>query len=188
MWNINCVIGGSWNSDMVWNCIFVSTQPPCLCVFLFVHFCYCSCFSHHSLDHSPAFIAFGHLKFTWGSGGVSLWLWALHCGNILMSVWPQLLFKPRPKLTAERGSWGCSQSESWVSEGILIQSSNRQNLCSVKTFVPFGSEQRQIGWSSAREGLMFAPLAKHFEKITTIIYDLYHFSKSFTFELRELLK
>lgn len=108
---VNCFITEGVKQLMVVHslCIF--------CVF-FVHCCFYSCLSHYSSDHSPdsAFI-WVHMRLWCRPVVLSSALWE-YCDS---SAWPQLSFRPQPKLTAEGGSWGCCRSVSWVSDGILIQ-------------------------------------------------------------------
>lgn len=100
--------------------VFAFGKNRSVCVF-FVHCCFSSCFPHHSL-YPPSWLWFYlntrvHMRLRCQPAVVSAALWE-HCDS---SVRPQLSFRPQPKLTAEPGSWGCCQTESWVSSGILIQ-------------------------------------------------------------------
>lgn len=106
---------------------------------------------------------------------VSAALWE-HCDS---SAWPQLSFRPQPKLTAERGSWGCCQSESWVSNGILIQPTVLEPAESLQceNLRPLWQGTKpERAWSAAR-GSVCASLTQHSEETATIICDLYKFQK-----------
>lgn len=108
--------------------MFVSTHPTFASLLLvqqeYVFLCPLLLFQ---LSFSPHFGSLSWLWFPLGTR-VHTRLWCQpavvstalreHCDS---PAWPQLSFRPRPKLTAERGSWGCCQTESWVSSDILMQ-------------------------------------------------------------------
>lgn len=82
------------------------------------------------------------------------------CEHCESSAWPQLSLRPRPKLTAKRGSWGCCQSESWVSNNIIILFTVLENLRPVWQLTKL-----ERAWSVG-QGSMCAPLMQHLEGTT----------------------
>lgn len=136
-------------STQIYMCIFVfwyRSVRVCVCVF-FVLCCYSSCLAPHSLDHSPDSGYIWAPEFTWGCG-VSLRLLALHCGNIVISLRDHSChLGPGLNRLQSEGAEAAVRVNHESAAAFLFspQSLNQQNLCSVKTFVPFGREQNQRG-------------------------------------------
>lgn len=197
-----CVIGLEWkNKPSLTRCetapsLFLSTlpkrtslfRPVYVCVF-FVRRCYSSCLSHRSLDHLPDSGFIWAPEFTWGCG-VDLRLLALHCGNIVIALRDHSChLGPDLNWLQSEGVEAAVRLNHESAAAFLFspQSLNQQNLCSVKTFVPFGSKQSQSGlgarpgggggaggWGGAR--VQCVPRSHStYKKTTNIICDLYKF-------------
>lgn len=182
--------------DVKWlcPCLFPHTLHLHLCcwcnrsVCFFVHCCCSSCLSHHTLDRSPDSGFLWAPEFTRGCG-VSLRLLALHWGNTVIALRDHSChLGPDLNWLQSEGAEAAVRLNHESAATFLCspQSLNQQNLCSVKTFIPFGSEQNQRGPGVKPGGSMWASLTQHLERTTTIICDLYKFQKWISFELRQL--